>query len=169
MAYTLSAVKTGLQSQLLLSGWCESDLDFDKKRLNMCLTTHNPCPSPHAKTLKNVTSLPSTQLFVIFGGYIFQQSVIIPLGTNIVPLLVKFYFKIVWGRLHNGASQKTWTEARRSFNFTFRYLGDVLSLYTFGDFVDHIYHIELQIKDTQIQLDILYTLTYTLKNTVSVG
>ena len=60
----------------------------------MCLSTHNPCPSPHAITLKHLTSLPSTQLFVIFGGYIFQQSVIIPLGTNIVPLLVKFYLKI---------------------------------------------------------------------------
>ena len=94
MTSTLSAVKRGLQSQLLLSGWSESDLDFDKKRLNMCLTTHNPCPSPHAKTLKNVTSLPATQLFVIFGGYIFQQSVIIPLGTNIVTPLVKFYLKI---------------------------------------------------------------------------
>jgi hypothetical protein len=38
----------------------------------------------------------------------------------------------------------------RSFNFTFRYIYDVLSLndYRFGDFVDHIYHIELEMKDT---------------------
>ena len=38
----------------------------------------------------------------------------------------------------------------RSFNFTFRYIDDVLSLNnsTFGDFVDFIYHIELEIKDT---------------------
>jgi hypothetical protein len=37
-----------------------------------------------------------------------------------------------------------------SFNFTFRYIDDVLSLYNsrFGDFVDRIYHIELEIKDT---------------------
>jgi hypothetical protein len=36
----------------------------------------------------------------------------------------------------------------RSFNFTFRY--DVLTINNsrFGDFVDHIYHIELEIKDT---------------------
>ena len=68
-----------------------------------------------------------------------------------------------------GLPKKHEQKLGRSFYFTFRYIGDVLSLYTFGDFVDHIYHIELQIKDTQIQLDILHALTYTLTNTVSVG
>jgi hypothetical protein len=38
----------------------------------------------------------------------------------------------------------------RSFNFTFRYIDDVLSLNNsrFGDFVDRIYQIELEIEDT---------------------
>jgi hypothetical protein len=38
----------------------------------------------------------------------------------------------------------------RSFNFTFRYIDDVLSLNNsrFGDFVDRTYPIELEIKDT---------------------
>jgi hypothetical protein len=38
----------------------------------------------------------------------------------------------------------------RSFNFTFRNINDVLSLYNFrfGDFVDRIYPIEREIKDT---------------------
>jgi hypothetical protein len=38
----------------------------------------------------------------------------------------------------------------RSFNFTFRYIDDVLSLNNsrFDDFVDRIYPIELEIKDT---------------------
>jgi hypothetical protein len=37
-----------------------------------------------------------------------------------------------------------------SFNLTFRYIDDVLSLNNsrFGDFVDRIYPIELEIKDT---------------------
>ena len=37
----------------------------------------------------------------------------------------------------------------RSFDFTFRYIDDVLSLNNsrFGDFVDRIYPIELEIKD----------------------
>ena len=38
----------------------------------------------------------------------------------------------------------------RSFNFTFRYIDDALSLNNsrFGDFVDRIYPIELEIRDT---------------------
>ena len=38
----------------------------------------------------------------------------------------------------------------QSFNFTFRYIDDVLSLSNsgLGDFVDHIYPIELELKDT---------------------
>jgi hypothetical protein len=38
----------------------------------------------------------------------------------------------------------------RSFNFTFRYIDDILSLNNsrFGDFVDRIYPIEFEIKDT---------------------
>ena len=38
----------------------------------------------------------------------------------------------------------------RSFNFTFRYINDVLSLNNsrFGEFIDRIYPIELEIKDT---------------------
>jgi hypothetical protein len=38
----------------------------------------------------------------------------------------------------------------RSFNFTFRYIDDVFSLSNsrFGDFVDRVYPIEVEIKDT---------------------
>jgi hypothetical protein len=44
-----------------------------------------------------------------------------------------------------GASMSSW-----SFNFTFRYIDDVISLnnFRFGDFVDRIYPIELEIKHT---------------------
>ena len=44
----------------------------------------------------------------------------------------------------------SWTFLARSFNFTFRYIGDVLSLNNsrFSDFVDCMYSIELEIKDT---------------------
>ena len=49
-----------------------------KKRLNMCFSRHIQCPSPRAITLNHLTSLPSTQLFAMLGGYIFQQTVAIP-------------------------------------------------------------------------------------------
>ena len=54
-----------------------------------------------------------------------------------------------WGRLHTRASREKEKKLARSFNFTFRYIDDVLSLNNsrFGDFVDCIYPIELEIKD----------------------
>jgi hypothetical protein len=49
-----------------------------------------------------------------------------------------------------GFSRKSKKKLARSFNFTFFYIDYVLSLYNprFGDFVDRIYPIELEIKDT---------------------
>jgi hypothetical protein len=41
-----------------------------KRRLKMCFSRYNQCPSPHA-TLKHLISLPSTQLFVVLGEYTF--------------------------------------------------------------------------------------------------
>ena len=54
-----------------------------------------------------------------------------------------------WDRLHTRASREKEKKLARSFNFTFRYIDDVLSLNnsSFGDFVDCIYPIELEIKD----------------------
>ena len=64
-------------------------------------------------------------------------------SRRLVPLFV-------WGRLHTGASQEKRKEAlAQSFNFTFHYIDDVLSLNNSrpGDFVDRIYPIELERKD----------------------
>ena len=49
-----------------------------------------------------------------------------------------------------GLLKKNEKKLARSFNFTFRYIDDVLSLNNprFGDFAEHIYPIELEIKDT---------------------
>jgi hypothetical protein len=59
----------------------------------------------------------------------------------------------------------------RSFNFTFRYIDDVLSLNNsrFRDFVDRIYSIELEKRIPQIQICLLHTLTYTSKLTMRGG
>ena len=56
----------------------------------------------------------------------------------------------VWSRLYTGLLKKNEKKLARSFNFTFRYIDDLLSLNNsrFDDFVDRIYTIELEIKDT---------------------
>jgi hypothetical protein len=61
--------------------------------------------------------------------------------------------------------KKNGKKLARSFNFTFRYIDDVLSLNNsrFGDFVDRIYPIELEIKDTD------RSASYTSKLTVRGG
>jgi hypothetical protein len=68
-----------------------------------------------------------------------------------------------------GISKKNEKKLALSFNFTFRYINDVLLLNNsrLGDFVDRIYPNELEIKDTtDTDSRLLYTLTYTSKLTM---
>ena len=89
-------------------------------------------------------------IFVIFGGRVFHQTVGIPMDTNCAPLLADLFLYSYEADFIHGILKKNENKLARSFNFTFRYTDDVLSLNNsrFGDFVDLIYHIELEIKDT---------------------
>jgi hypothetical protein len=79
-------------------------------------------------------------IFAMFGGRVFQQTVGIPMGTNCVLLADLFLYSYEADFIQGLA---------RSFDFTFHYVDDVLSLNNsrLGDFVDCIYPIELEIKD----------------------
>jgi hypothetical protein len=72
------------------------------------------------------------------------------MGTNCAPHLADLLLYSYEADFIPGLPQKTDKKVARSFNYTFRYIDDVLSLNNcwFGDIVDHIYPIELQIKDT---------------------
>jgi hypothetical protein len=87
-------------------------------------------------------------LFVIFAGCVFQQTVGIPMGTNCAPLLANLFLYSYEADFIQGLLKKNEKKLARSFNFKFRYIDDVLSLNNsrFGDFVDRIYPIELEIK-----------------------
>ena len=89
-------------------------------------------------------------IFVIFGGRVFQQTVGIPMGTNCAELLADLFLYSYKAAFIQGLCKKNERKLVRSFNFTFRYIDDVLSLNNsrFGDFVDRIYPIVLEIKDT---------------------
>ena len=86
----------------------------------------------------------------MFGGRVFQQTVSIPMGTNCAPLLSDLFLYSYEADFIQGLLKKSEKKLARSFNFTFLYLDDVLSLNNsrFVDFVDYIYPIELEIKDT---------------------
>jgi hypothetical protein len=77
-------------------------------------------------------------IFVIFGGCVFQQTVGMPMGTNCAPLLADLFLYLYQADFIQGLLKKNEKKLSRSFNFTFHYIDDVL-----GDFVDHIYPIEL--------------------------
>jgi hypothetical protein len=89
-------------------------------------------------------------IFVMSGGCVFQQTVGIPIGTKCAPLLADLFPYSYEADFIQGLLKKNEKKPARSFNFTFRYRDYVLSLNNsrFGDFVDRIYPIELEIKDT---------------------
>jgi hypothetical protein len=89
-------------------------------------------------------------IFIMFGGRIFQQTVGIPTGTNYVLLLSDLLLYSHEADFIQGLLKKNEKKLVRSFNFTFRYIDDVplINNSRFGDFFDLIYPIELEIKDT---------------------
>ena len=89
-------------------------------------------------------------LFHVFGGRLFQQTADIPMGTNCAPILADKFLYSYEADFIQGLLKKNEKKLVRSFNFTFRYIDDVLSLNNsrFGDCVGRIYPIELEIKDT---------------------
>jgi hypothetical protein len=87
-------------------------------------------------------------IFVIFGGRVFQQTVGIAMGTT--PVLADLFLYSYEADFIQGLLKKNEKKLARFINFTFRYIDDVLPLYNsrFGNFVDRIYPIEFEIKDT---------------------
>ena len=72
------------------------------------------------------------------------------MGTNCVHLLADLFLYSYEADFIQGILKKNGKKLARSLNFTFRYIDDILSLNNsmFGDFVDRIYPIDLEIKDT---------------------
>jgi hypothetical protein len=72
------------------------------------------------------------------------------MGINCAPLLADLFLYWYDADFIPGLLMKNEKKLARSFNFTFCYIDVVLSLNNsrFGDFVDRIYPIELEIKDT---------------------
>ena len=89
-------------------------------------------------------------IFVSFGGTLFQQVVGIPMGTNCAPLLADlFLYSYESEFLQKLVKDKKIHEAR-AFNFTYRYIDDVLSINNsrFAEFLPLIYLPELEVKET---------------------
>ena len=84
------------------------------------------------------------------GGILFQQVVGIPMGTNCATLLADlFLYSYELEFLQTIVKDKKIHEAR-AFNFTYRYIDDVLSINNsrFAEFLPLIYPPELEVKET---------------------
>ena len=87
-------------------------------------------------------------IFVIFGERLLQQTVGISQSTNSAPLLAELFLYTYETDFIQGLLKENDKKLARSFILSFRYIYDVLLLIncSFGDFVDRIYPIELEIK-----------------------
>jgi hypothetical protein len=89
-------------------------------------------------------------MFVSFGGTLFQQVAGIPMGTNCSPVLADlFLYSYESEFLQKLVKDKKIHEAR-AFHFPYRYIDDVLSINNsrFTAFLPLIYPPELEVKET---------------------
>ena len=86
-------------------------------------------------------------IFVEFTGRIFQQTIGIPMGTNCAPLLADLCIEAEFVQSLLQAGKK---HLAQQFNFTYRYIDDVLSLKNtnFAEYLEFICPRELKIKET---------------------
>ena len=73
------------------------------------------------------------------------------MGTNCAPLLADLFLYSCAADFIQGLLKRNEKKLSQSFNFTLRYIDDVISLNNvmLSDFVDRIYFIGLEIKDTE--------------------
>ena len=83
-----------------------------------------------------------------FGGRIFQQTVGIPMGTNCAPLFADLFLYSYEAEFVQSLLQAG--KKHLAFNFTYRYIDDVLSLKNtkFAEYLEFICARELEIKET---------------------
>jgi len=89
-------------------------------------------------------------IFVEFGGIVFQQIIGIPMGTNCAPLLADLFLYSYEAEFIQQLQKSGAKKQCRSFNLTYRYIDDVLSINNarFDKYLDVIYPSELEIKET---------------------
>ena len=92
-------------------------------------------------------------IFVVFAGKVFQQIIGIPMGTNCAPLLADIFLysyeaEFIQSLLSTGRKKRLASQ----FNFTYRYIDDVLSINNpdLENYFGQMYPPELEIKDTTV-------------------
>ena len=89
-------------------------------------------------------------IFVVFAGKVFQQTVGIPMGTNCAPLLADIFLYSYEADFIQSFLSTGKKHLASRFNLTYRYIDDVLSINNpeFENYLGQMYPAELEIKDT---------------------
>ena len=89
-------------------------------------------------------------IFVVFAGKVFQQTVGIPMGTNCAPLLADIFLYSYEAEFIQSLLSTGKKHLASRFNLTYRYIDDVLSINNpeFENYLGQMYPAELEIKDT---------------------
>ena len=89
-------------------------------------------------------------IFVVFGGKVFQQIVGIPMCTNCAPLLADIFLYSYEAEFIQSLLSTGKKKLASQFNFTYRYIDDVLSINNpdFENYLGQMYPAELEIRDT---------------------
>ena len=89
-------------------------------------------------------------IFVVFGGKVFQQIVGIPMSTNCAPLLADIFLYSYEAEFIQSLLSTGKKKLASQFNFTYRYIDDVLSINNpdFENYLGQMYPAELEIKNT---------------------
>ena len=87
-------------------------------------------------------------IYLKFGPKLYRQIVGIPIGTNCAPLVADLFVFCYERDFMLSLSENTQSDVIEAFNFTFRYLGDLLNIDNnfFDGVVNRIYPSELQNK-----------------------
>ena len=112
---------------------------------------HSDSPYKYSEAdIKSMLGFLVDNIYVVFGDQVFQQSVGIPMGTNCAPLLADLFLYSYEAEFVQKLLRDNNKKLAVSFNHTFRYIDDVLSInnHNFHNYVHLIYPDELEIKDT---------------------
>ena len=105
-------------------------------------------------------------IFVVFGGKVFQQIVGIPMGTNCAPLLADIFLYSYEADFIQALLSTGKKKLASQFSFTYRYIDDVLSVNNpdFENYLDQMYPAELEIKTRQRATPLLPTWIYSCRS-----
>ena len=120
---------------------------------NKSYFTSDPLNSDNKYTANDICKMTEfivDNIYVRFGGQLFQQMVGIPIGTNCAPLLADLFLYSYKNELLDKLVKEGKRKLARKFNLSYCYIDDLISFNNkrFKEFISDIYPKELTISET---------------------